>query len=146
MLSGGFLAQLVADLGLDAAYAAQDDGALPHTCAMTYTVKRDGSWTMTVAADDSFSVGTTFSGFWCADPSADVGDGFEVRFDSANQVNAPTITNDASAYTAITGDLTYVVSKGAGATASVDLTPNFRRAGGSSAELTDTANMQVTGG
>lgn len=146
VLSGGFLARLAADLGLDAAYRAVDDGVLPTICAMTFTVKRDGSWTMTVGADDSFTLGTTFSGFWTLDPSADVGDGFEVQYTSANQVNSPTITNNAVGYTAITGDITYLVSKGSGATSSVDMTANFRRAGGSAAEMSDTTNMQVTGG
>jgi hypothetical protein len=143
---GGVTASLVANLGLDAAYWATDDGAGPGlACSMTFTVKRDGSWTMTIGGDDNFTLGTTFSGFWTDTPSATVGDAFEVQFISSNLVGGPTVTNEtAGTFLAITEDRTFVVGSTGASTDSADMTANFRPTGGSTG-LTDTTTMQVTG-
>ena len=120
------MAVLVANLGFDASYLSTD--AVNPTAALTITVKRDGTWTVTVGPNDDLNGGTA-SGTWAANPSFDVGDLAEVQFVTANPVNSPTITNNASSYTAITSDITINVSKGGGASASVDITVNVRCSG-----------------
>lgn len=118
---------LVANLGFDANYRSDD--AVNPTAALTITVKRDGTWAITVGPGDVLTTGSPASGTWAANPGPQVGDQAEVQFVVANQVNAPTITNDASSYTAITTDRAINISKGGGATASADITVNVRAYG-----------------
>ena len=116
-------AVLVANLGFDASYLSTD--AVNPTAALTITVKRDGTWTVTVGPNDDLNGGTA-SGTWAVNPAFDVGDLAEVQFVTANEVNSPNITNGASSYTALTSDRTIAIDRGAGASASVDVTVNVR--------------------
>lgn len=139
-------AALVDDMGLGANYLSEDDGAGPGLSAsVTVTVKRDGTWTVTVGGDDTLT-GTPTSGTWATVPATDVGDGFEVLFDDTTISGAPTI-NDSTGGTwaALTSDQTFQVIAAGGASVSVDLTVSFRPTGGSTG-LTDMTNLDATGG
>lgn len=118
---------LVADLGFDTAYSSTD-GVNP-TAALIITVKRDGTWTITVGTGDTLSLGSPASGNWCSNRTSDIGDQAEVQFVVANEVNTPVIVNGASSYTALTSDRTIDISRGAGATATADITINVRANG-----------------
>lgn len=118
---------LVANLGFDAAYTSTD--AVNPTAALIITVKRDGTWAITVGPGDVLSLGSPASGTWTTNPSIDIGDQAEVQFVVANEVNVPVIVNDAAAYTALTADRAINISRGGGISATADITINVRANG-----------------
>lgn len=133
---------LVSDFGLVGPYSSAD--AVNPTALATITVNTDGTWAITVGPGDVLT-GTPASGTWLHPATAGYSHEYQVQFVVTNQVNAPTIVNDAAAFTTVTSNLALQISKGGGATASADITVNLRRVGSSTTELTDTANFQVDG-
>lgn len=114
-------------LGFDAAYSSTD--ATNPTAALTITVKRNGTWAITVGPTDTLSLGSPASGTWAANGSVDIGDQAEVQFVVANELNTPVIVNDAASYTALTSDRTINISRGGGIAAQADITINVRANG-----------------
>lgn len=139
-LNGGAGAALVTDFGMGASYSATQAGS---QTSLTLTVRTNGTWDIVEGAGDTIG-GTPLTGVWATNTFSGVGAGFELQFATANEVNAPTISNDAAAFTQITADLSIQVAK-LSANASVDVTPNLRKLGSSSTELTDTANFAANG-
>ncbi len=131
---------LVADFGMGAAYSGTQ-AASP--TSVTLTVKRDGTWTITFGAGDT-PAGVPTSGTWSTSSTATIGDEYQLLYSTANLVNAPTVTNNASTWTQITGDITITVAK-ASANASGDVTPSLRPVGCPAAPLSDTANFAANG-
>lgn len=127
-------------LGFDTGYSSQD--TVNPTAVLTITVKRDGTWAIGVGVADTLVSGSPSSGSWCGNPSAEIGDQAEVQFVVANEVNTPTIVNDAASYTALTSDRTINISRGGGVTATADITINVRSAG---VTVTDTTAVTVDG-
>lgn len=133
---------LVSDFGLVGPYSSTD--VVNPTASAQLNVKTDGTWTITVGAVDTLA-GAPTSGTWLNPAVAGYAHEYQVQFVVTNQVNAPTIVNDAASFTTVTSDLALNISKGGGVTASADITVNFRPVGGSSTVLTDTANFLVDG-
>jgi len=141
---GAFLVKLpavglAADVGMDTNYSGTQAGS---PTSVTFTAKNDGTWTVTFGAGDT-PAGTPTSGNWAASTSAGIGDEYRVTYSTANPVNSPTITNNASTPTIISTDITITVAK-ATANASADVTVLFTPIYGSGS-LTDTANFAANG-
>lgn len=139
-LAGLAPGQLVADLGMDAAYSGTQAGA---QTSVTITVNPDGTWTVTFNAGDTPS-GTPTSGFWATGAFPDFGLDYELQYAVSGEVGAPVVTNGASSFTAITAALTIQVAKNA-ANALADVTLNFRPRGSSSTALTEATQLQANG-
>jgi hypothetical protein len=148
-LSGGGTAPagLVADLGMDAAYESQDDGAGITDASLTITFRRDGTWTATKDADDIWGVGTTFSGNWALNPRADAGDDYSVLFTDTNLLGSLSITDSTGgAVTPLTSNQTFNIVAAGGASGSLDLQIGLRLTGAGANELTETTNLSAVGG
>lgn len=130
---------LAADMGMDAAYSGTQAGS---PTSVTLTVKSDGTWEVTFGGGDT-PAGTPTTGNWAASTLTGIGNDYQVLFTTANSVNSPTITNNASEYTTITGDITITVAKGS-ANASADVTAAFRSVYGGTG-LTETSNFAANG-
>ncbi len=131
---------LVADFGMGANYSATQAGS---PTAVTLTVKRDGTWTVTFGGGDT-PAGSPTSGTWTTSSSTAIGDEYQVLYTVSNQVNSPTVTNNASDWVLVNGDITLTIAKGA-ADASADVNARIRPTGCAAAELSETSNFAANG-
>lgn len=131
---------LAADFGMGASYSGTQAGS---PTSVVLTVKNDGTWTITFGAGDT-PAGSPTSGTWAASTSAGVGNDYQVLYETSGAVNSPTITNNASTYTTVTGDITITVARAA-ANASANVTVSMRALNCPTNTLSDTANFAANG-
>lgn len=138
MVDGGDSDKLVADLGLGAGYSATQAASLAE---LTFTVRTDGTWTMTVGAGDS-GPGSPSSGTWLL--AGGVAAEYEVRFTNSGDSGTPILTNGAAAFTAMSANRTFKIEK-TNSDASTTMTAEIRRIVNPPRTLTDAAGMSALG-
>lgn len=144
--AAGAVNDLVSDLGLAAAYESSDNLGGATAASIKLTIKRNGTYEITGGADDSLS-GSPLTGNWVNTPYSNVGDNYQVRFTTANQLGSPTITNDTGgAFTTISTDLSIELLASGGSTRSADFITELRQIGVIPTQLTETANFEAIGG
>lgn len=129
---------LVSDLLIGAAYSATQSAA---AVSVIFTLKTDGTWAITFGAGDTGG-GTPLTGTWLL--AGGVAADYEVKYTFPNQVNSPTIVNDAAAFTAMSANRVGSVSK-TNADASSDFQIEIRKIAKPGEYTTDSSNFAAEG-
>lgn len=128
---------MVTDLGVGTAYAGIHPGV---AASCTFTLNTNGTWAVTFGSGDAPS-GTPTSGTWLNGGSAA---DYEVRYTPSNQLGAPSITNGAAAYTAVSANREITISK-TNADASADVLIEVRKISDVSESVSDSTNLAALG-
>lgn len=136
-LVGGVARFLATNLGIGAAYSGTDPGA---AAGCTFTLKTDGTWEISFGGGDTGS-GTPLTGTWLTGGSAA---DYEVKYTPSNEVGAPSITNGAAAFTAVSANRSITVNK-TGADASADVLIEIQKTADTTESVSGSTNLAANG-
>lgn len=129
---------LAYSLTLGAVYEGIQAGS---TAGVILTFKTDGTWEITFDPADVGS-GTPLTGTWLV--SGGTASEYEIRYTPSNQVNTPTIVNDAATYTALSANRLISVKK-TSADAEADVLVEVRFALDTTINVSATSNLRARG-